>query len=83
MLDPKLFDDLARRLVAAIPDSLKNAEHDLQRKFHDILQAVFAKLDLVTREEFDVQCKVLARTRQKIEDLEKMVEALEKQVKNP
>lgn len=82
MLDTKFFDQLAKKLVDAIPSGLKQAEHDLHRKFHDILQSVLAKMDLVTREEFDVQRKVLGRTRQKVEELEKIVTDLEKSEKN-
>jgi BMFP domain-containing protein YqiC len=70
MFDPKQFDDIATKLFGALPESFKSIEQDMQQKFKEILQATFARLDLVTREEFDVQCKVLARTREKVELLE-------------
>lgn len=74
MFDPKQFDDLAQKLFAALPTSLQNLEKDIQDKFKEILQATFTRMDLITREEFDVQCKVLARTREKLEQLQSQVE---------
>lgn len=70
MFDPKQFDEIAKNLFAALPPSLQSFEKDIQQKFKEILQATFARLDLVTREEFDVQTKVLARTREKVEQLQ-------------
>ncbi|EHL29575.1 ubiquinone biosynthesis accessory factor UbiK [Legionella drancourtii] len=76
MFDPKQFDDLAKKLFAALPPSLQNIEKDIQQKFKEVLQAAFAHMDLVTREEFDVQSKVLARTREKLEQIQKQVDEL-------
>ncbi|KTC82414.1 ubiquinone biosynthesis accessory factor UbiK [Legionella cherrii] len=76
MFDPKQFDDLAKKLFAALPPSLQNIEKDIQQKFKEVLQAAFAHMDLITREEFDVQTKVLARTREKVEHLQKQVDVL-------
>ncbi|MFA6303104.1 MAG: accessory factor UbiK family protein [Legionella sp.] len=76
MFDPKHFDDLAKKLFSALPDSLQNIEKDIQQKFKEILQATFSRMDLVTREEFDVQTKVLARTREKLDQLEKQIDTL-------
>lgn len=73
MFDPKYFEEIAKKLLSALPDKAQEIEQDLQEKFKMILQASFAKLDLVTREEFDVQAKVLARTREKIENLQRQV----------
>lgn len=80
MLDSKLIDDIARRLGGTLPDSVKTVQADLEKNLRAATQSVFAKLDLVTREEFDVQTKVLARSRQKIEQLEQQVAALEAQL---
>lgn len=77
MFDPKFFDDVAKRLSEVIPPGLKNLQDDMERNFRAILQAAFAKLDLVTRDEFDVQANVLARTRTKLESLEKRLSELE------
>lgn len=79
MFDPKQFDDLAKKLFAALPSSLQDVERDIQQKFKEILQAAFSRLDLVTREEFDVQTKVLARTREKLELLKIQVDAFVKE----
>ncbi len=73
------FDELAKKLFAALPTNLQNVEADLQQKFKEILQAAFARLDLITREEFDVQTKVLARTREKLELLQAQVNNLQSQ----
>ena len=81
MLDPKkchkVIDDLAKKLSEAVPESVQNLRQDLQQTFRAILQSAFAKLDLVTREEFDVQAAVLAKTRSKLDALEQAVTALE------
>jgi len=64
------LDDLARRLAEAVPKNLKAMSEDLERNFKSLLQTGLEKMDLVTREEFDVQVAVLERTREKIEALE-------------
>lgn len=81
MLDPKLFDDLARRLVDAVPTGVKEIQQDVEKNLRAILQASLSKLDLVTREEFDVQREVLARTRAKLQELEAKLAELEKRDK--
>jgi hypothetical protein len=69
MLDPKTLDDLARRLADAVPPGMRSLRDELQKNFRAVLQATFAKLDLVTREEFDLQQAVLTRTREKLDGL--------------
>ena len=76
MFDPKQVDEVAKNLFAALPTSLQNFEKEIQQQFKEILQAALARLDLVTRDEFDVQTKVLARTREKLEELQQVVEKL-------
>lgn len=71
------FEELSERLSGAIPEAFKNIKEDMEKNFRVILQSTFNKLDLVTREEFDAQTKVLARTRKKLETLEKQVKDLE------
>jgi BMFP domain-containing protein YqiC len=80
MLDPKFIDDIARRLTGALPASAKAVQDDLEKNLRASMQSVFTKMDLVTREEFDVQSKVLARSRAKIDELEKQVAALEERL---
>ncbi|TCK16968.1 hypothetical protein DFR30_0188 [Thiogranum longum] len=77
MLDPKLLDDLTRRLSGAIPPAAKAMQADMEKNLRAAVQSALSRLDLVTREEFDVQTKVLARSRAKIEQLEKQVGELE------
>ena len=76
MFAPKHLEDLAKSLVSALPEGFRNLESEIQQQFKEILQATFARLDLVTREEFDVQVKVLARTREKTDALQMQVDAL-------
>ena len=77
MLEKRILDDFARRLSGAIPASAQAVQDDLEKNLRAAAQAAFTRLDLVTREEFDVQRKVLARSRAKIELLEKQVAELE------
>ena len=77
MLNPKVIDDLARRLSNTVPAGLREAQQDLEKNFRTVLQNSLAKLDLVTREEFDVQSRLLSRTREKLEALEKTIAELE------
>jgi BMFP domain-containing protein YqiC len=77
MIDPKAFDDLAKRFAEAVPPSFRQFQAEMEKNVHAALQAAFAKLELVTREEFEVQQAVLARTRAKLEELEKQVAELE------
>ena len=76
-LDPKLLDDLARKLADAVPPGVKDLKADLERNFRAMLQTALGKLDLVTREEFDVQAGVLSRTRAKLEELSQRLAELE------
>jgi ubiquinone biosynthesis accessory factor UbiK len=79
MIDLRHIDDLARRLSGLVPPGLREGREELQENFKAILQSGLGKLDLVTREEFDVQRAVLLRTREKLEALEQVVAALEAQ----
>jgi len=76
-MDPRTLDDLARRLSAAVPESLTAMRRDLEANFKAVLQSGLSKLDLVTRQEFDVQAGVLRRTREKLETLEVRLATLE------
>jgi BMFP domain-containing protein YqiC len=80
MFDQKTIDDIANRLSDVIPSGLTNMKDDMEKNFHAILQGALGKLDLVTREEFEVQKAVLAKTRSKLEALEKTVAEIEQQI---
>lgn len=79
MFDTAPLADLAKRLAEAVPADLKLLHKDLERNFHAILQASFAQMNLVNREEFEVQRAVLARTREQLEGLEARIAELERQ----
>lgn len=78
--DDLSLDDLARKLTDAIPENLRGIGEDLQRNLKSTLRSGLERMDLVTREEFDVQTKVLQRTREKLEALEARVAELEAQL---
>lgn len=71
------IDQLARRLAEALPQGVRNMREELEQNFRRILQTSLNRLDLVTREEFEVQQSVLARTREKLEGLEGRMSSLE------
>jgi BMFP domain-containing protein YqiC len=77
MLDPKLFDDLSRRVAGNLPPGLQSLQDDLQRNLRSSMESALTKLNLVSREDFEVQQAVLLRTREKLRALEARVAALE------
>jgi BMFP domain-containing protein YqiC len=76
--DPKSIEELARKLAEAVPPGLAALRDDLERNFRAVLQSGLARLDLVTRQEFDIQAAVLRRSREQLEELERRIAALEK-----
>ena len=76
MIDLSQLDDLARRLSSLVPPALREGRDELQQNFKTVLQEGLGKLDLVTREEFDVQRAVLLRTREKLDALERQLTEL-------
>jgi BMFP domain-containing protein YqiC len=77
-MSDKSLQDLARKLAEAVPEGLRSVRKDLEENFQSVLKSGLGKLDLVTREEFEVQEAVLARTREKLEALEARLQDLEK-----
>ena len=77
MIDLTTIDDLARRLSGLLPPGLRDGRDELQQNFKAVLQAGLSRLDLVTREEFEVQRAVLRQTREKVEALQRTVAELE------
>ena len=77
MMDRQDIDQLAQHLVSLVPEGLARAQQDLRTNFSDVLAQGLRRLDLVTREEFEVQSQLLARTRAKVEALEKRIADLE------
>ena len=76
-MSEKTLQDLVRKLADAVPDGLQSVRSDLEKNFRSVLQSGLDKLELVTREEFEVQEAVLQRTREKLEALEERLKELE------
>lgn len=83
MIDPKQFDqqfdDMAKRLSEALPPGMRQVQADVEKNLRAGLHSMFSRMDLVTREEFEVQQAVLERTRSRLEALERQVAMLEQQ----
>ncbi|WMC10801.1 accessory factor UbiK family protein [Oceanimonas pelagia] len=80
MLDPKKLEEIAKQIQNNMPAGLKNMGEEAEKRIRTVLQAQLGKLDVVTREEFDVQTKVLLRTREKLNELETRLALLEQQL---
>jgi BMFP domain-containing protein YqiC len=79
MIGPKALEELTRRVYDALPEGIERLQEDVKKNVRAALEAALARMDLITREEFEVQSAVLARTREKIDALEKTVARLEEQ----
>lgn len=82
MSKTNLLKNLASQLSDALPSHVSTFKKDFEKTCNSILSKTFAKFDLVTREEFDVQTKVLGRTRKKMDELQKHIKELETILKN-
>ena len=80
MLDPKKLEELAKQLSDAVPSGVRSAAEGAEARMKQILQSQLSRLDVVTREEFDIQSQVLIRTREKLEAMEARLAALEEQL---
>ena len=76
--DPKQLDDLARRLDALIPESLHATREEIHKTVRACVESLLQRLDVVTREEFDVQSKLLAKTRERLGKLQERLDVLER-----
>jgi len=74
------LDDLARRLADSVPESLRGVGRDLEANFKAVLQAQLARLDLVSRTEFDVQTALLGRTQAALAAMEQRLKDLEAKI---
>ena len=83
MLDKNTLDSLAQRLAEALPSDLHALKGDMEKTFHGVLRSALSSLDLVSRDEFDAQSAVLARTREKLEQLSVQVAELEQRLSAP
>jgi hypothetical protein len=76
-MDSFRIDEIARRLLDSVPPALRTVQRDLETNFRAVLRSSLGKLDLVTRDEFDTQTRVLERTRARLAELEARLQALE------
>ena len=77
MIDPKKIEQLARQVHDSMPKGIREFGDDVEKKIRQTLQSQLTRLDLVNREEFDVQTQVLLRTREKLAALEQRIAELE------
>ncbi|AZK61657.1 ubiquinone biosynthesis accessory factor UbiK [Pectobacterium versatile] len=77
MIDPKKIEQIARQVHESMPKGIRELGDDVEKKIRQVLQAQLTRLDLVNREEFDIQTQVLLRTREKIARLEQRMTELE------
>jgi len=82
-LDPKILDDLSSRISRLLPPSARELRQDMEKNLKAALSAAFAKLDLVTREELEIQSAVLQRSRERLIALEQRVAQLEAAAHSP
>ncbi|OBX06255.1 cytoplasmic protein [Gallibacterium salpingitidis] len=83
MLNPKKIEEIIQQVQNNLPQGIKEIGNDVEAKLKQVLQAQLSKLDVVTREEFDVQTQVLLRTREKLTALEAKVDTLLQQQQTP
>lgn len=79
MINPQIIAKIGQQIAGLMPEQAKDTQREIEKNVHAILQSAFAKLDLVTRDEFEAQTAVLQRTREKLEQLETMISELESQ----
>ena len=80
MIDPKKLEEIAKQVHNSLPPGIRSMGEEVEKKTRQVLQAQLGKLDLVSREEFDVQTKVLLRTREKLTALEEKLAQLEQRL---
>ncbi|HEY3785714.1 MAG TPA: accessory factor UbiK family protein [Steroidobacteraceae bacterium] len=76
-MDTFRIDEIARRLLESLPPGLRTLREDAESNFRAVLRSSLSKLDLVARDEFEAQTRVLERTRARLEELEKKVAGME------
>ena len=82
MINAKKIEEIAKQVTEAIPPSVKNIANDFEEKTKTVLQRKLAQLDVVTREEFDVQTQVLLKTREKLAEMEAKIAELEAKLRD-
>ena len=82
MINAKKIEEIAKQVTDSLPPSLKNLATDIEDKTKAVLQRKLSQLDVVSREEFDVQTQVLIKTRKKLTQLEAKLAELEALIKS-
>lgn len=77
MIDPKKIEQIARQIHESMPKGIRDLGDDVEKKVRQVIQSQLTRLDMVSREEFDVQTQVLLRTREKLALLEQRLSELE------
>jgi len=77
MVNHDSLNDLTRKITSLLPENVQQMQDDVESNIHTLLQNALSKMNLVTREEFEVQTALLARTREKLDKLEKLLRELE------
>ncbi len=77
MIDLRMIDELTRKLGESLPPGFSQAKEEAEARFQAVLTSAFERMNLVTREEYDTQCAVLARTREKLENLERRLDQMQ------
>ncbi len=76
------FEEITRQVLDSLPSDLGKIREDVEKNLKAGLQATFSRLELVSREEFDIQIELLSRTRALVEELEKKIDTLEQAEKS-
>jgi|AZIJ01.1.fsa_nt_gi hypothetical protein len=77
-MDPKKIEDIARQINESIPAGVRDLAGNIEQRVKTVLQQQLGKLDVVTREELDVQQQLLLRLRQRVDQLERELEAMKR-----
>ncbi len=80
MFDPKKLEQIVKQIQDSLPKPVKDLGNDVEQKVREVIQYQLSKLDVVNREEFDVQTQVLLRTRQKLAEMEQKLTAFEQKL---
>ncbi|MBE1276122.1 MULTISPECIES: ubiquinone biosynthesis accessory factor UbiK [Enterovibrio] len=80
MFDPKKLEQVVKQIQESMPKPVKDLGNDVEQKVREVIQSQLAKLDVVSREEFDVQTQVLLRTRQKLSEMEQKLAEFEQKL---
>ena len=79
-MNPTKIDELIQQVLSALPEDIQQMKQGLEKNLKSAMSATFARMELVTREEFDVQAALLARTRALLDEMNEKIRQLEEKV---